>query len=66
MKRFKKELGISIFDYIKLGPYKKELGGLDNKNTNQRLYMKVDGNELNATFIDITSKSFWESKPWEI
>ncbi len=25
-------------DFIKVGPYKKELGGLDNKNTNQRLY----------------------------
>lgn len=26
-------------DYIKLGPYKKELGGLDRPNTNQRFYL---------------------------
>lgn len=26
------------FDYIKLGPYIKEKGGLDNPNTNQRMY----------------------------
>ena len=26
------------FDYIKIGPYKEEFGGLDNPNTNQRMY----------------------------
>lgn len=55
-----------VFDYIKLGPYKQELGGLDSKTTNQRLYMKVAGDELSPTFIDITAKAFWESKPWEV
>lgn len=28
----------SSLDYIKLGPYKEELGGLDSPTTNQRLY----------------------------
>lgn len=43
-----------IFDYVKIGPYKQELGGLDNKNTNQKIYKKQD-NE----WIDITYK-FWK------
>ena len=32
------------FDYIKLGPYKKECGGLRSPNTNQKLYrIEPDG-----------------------
>lgn len=54
-----------VFDYIKLGPYIESKGGLDKKTTNQRLYMKVDGGELNASFVDITEKAFWAPKPWE-
>jgi anaerobic ribonucleoside-triphosphate reductase activating protein len=42
------------FDYIKIGPYIKELGGLDNSNTNQRFY-KVENGQL----IDWTYK-FWK------
>ena len=42
------------FDYIKLGPYNKELGGLDNPNTNQKFY-KVENGQL----IDWTYK-FWK------
>lgn len=45
---------IDNFDYIKLGPYKKDLGGLDSPTTNQRLYKVVNG-ELE----DITHK-FWK------
>ena len=41
------------FDYLKFGPYKKKLGGLDSPTTNQRLY-RVEG----ATLRDITHK-FW-------
>lgn len=48
------EIDLSNFDFIKLGPYKEELGGLDNPHTNQRLYKVVDGD----TLVDITSK-FW-------
>jgi anaerobic ribonucleoside-triphosphate reductase activating protein len=55
------------FDYIKLGPYKEELGPIDNPSTNQRMYMNISNNsDLNATFIDITEKAFWAPKPWDV
>jgi anaerobic ribonucleoside-triphosphate reductase activating protein len=44
------------FDYIKVGPYIKELGPLNSKTTNQRLYFI----ESNKSAIDITS-SFWKN-----
>ena len=31
----------SKLDYLKIGPYKKELGGLDSPTTNQRFYKKT-------------------------
>ena len=49
-----KEINPKNFDYIKIGPYKKELGGLDNSNTNQRFY-KIENGQL----IDWTYK-FWK------
>ena len=49
-----KDIDIDNFDYIKLGPYMKDKGALDNVNTNQRFY-KVVNDEL----IDITSR-FWK------
>jgi anaerobic ribonucleoside-triphosphate reductase activating protein len=49
-----KEIYLINFDYIKLGPYIKELGGLDNPNTNQRFY-KIKNEQL----IDWTYK-FWK------
>jgi anaerobic ribonucleoside-triphosphate reductase activating protein len=42
---------IQNFNYIKLGAYIKELGGLSSSTTNQRLY-KIEGNSM----IDITHK----------
>lgn len=53
------------FDYIKLGPWIEERGPLQDKNTNQRMYLKVSGDELNPAFIDITEKAFWSPKPWD-
>ena len=52
------------FDYIKLGPYDKELGGLDNPNTNQRMYQYSPyfsdcNTELGIGWRDITHK-FWK------
>lgn len=32
------EIDTDWFDYIKIGPYIKELGGLDNPNTNQKMF----------------------------
>lgn len=43
------------FDYIKLGPYKENLGALKSSTTNQRLYKKLPDNN----FEDITSR-FWK------
>jgi anaerobic ribonucleoside-triphosphate reductase activating protein len=40
-------------DYIKTGSYVKELGGLDKKSTNQKMYMYTE-----SGFVDITSE-FW-------
>ena len=47
----------SPFDYVKIGPYIEELGGLKNKTTNQRLYKKSG-----VEWIDITSE-FWKKGP---
>ena len=57
-------INIENFDYIKLGPYNKELGGLDNPNTNQRmyqysLYFSDCNTELGIGWKDITYK-FWK------
>ena len=43
----------NIFDYVKVGPYKKEYGPLNSKKTNQRMY-RVIGKDI----MDITYK-FW-------
>lgn len=45
------KVDLKNFDYIKLGPYIEELGGLDKKTTNQVMY-KVVGSDL----VDITHR----------
>lgn len=42
---------LSCFDFVKTGPYIEALGGLNRKNTNQRLY-RID----QGTLTDITSR----------
>lgn len=37
-KKFLKDTPLEYFDYIKTGPYNKDLGGLDSVTTNQRFY----------------------------
>lgn len=49
------EIDLGNFDYIKLGPYIEELGGLAKKTTNQRMYRVGDDCELH----DVTNK-FWK------
>lgn len=44
------------YDYVKTGSYKKKLGALDKKTTNQRMYKKTD-----MGYIDITS-AFWNAR----
>ena len=51
------DLDISLFNYIKVGPYIPKLGGLDKETTNQIMY-KVD----NRTLIDITYRFKHDSK----
>ena len=43
-------------DYVKVGSYREDLGGLKNPNTNQRLYKKQE----NGEWEDITYR-FWSS-----
>lgn len=56
---------IKYFDYIKTGPYKEELGGLDSITTNQRFYevkcriiKSIEGNPIDSYYYldDITYK----------
>ena len=58
-----KNINFNYFDYIKLGHYDEELGGLNKKTTNQRLYKlthtKLDDGVKKIDFEDITSK-FWK------
>lgn len=42
---------LQYFDYIKIGPYIKELGPLKSKTTNQRFYKVCDGNLEDVTYI---------------
>lgn len=58
-----KDIDLSNFDYIKLGPYIRELGGLKSPTTNQRLYeveeyFGLDG-ESTYKLKDITNE-FWK------
>lgn len=60
-----KEIELKNFNFIKLGPYMEELGGLKSPSTNQRLY-KVEKSETKYNneyptykLVDITHK-FWK------
>lgn len=56
------DIPLEYFDYIKTGPYKKDLGGLDSITTNQRFYIKrtkwtVDHTQVLFYYLeDITYK----------
>jgi anaerobic ribonucleoside-triphosphate reductase activating protein len=52
------EIDINNFDYIKVGPYIEECGGLDKETTNQILY-KVEHSYLFSSLVNITNK-FWK------
>lgn len=42
--------GVPFFDYVKIGSYKKDCGGLDLPNTNQRMFKR----EYGRHYIEIT------------
>ena len=46
---FPKDCSLQNFDYIKLGAYIEQLGGLDSKTTNQRFYRIDNGKMINMT-----------------
>ena len=50
------DVNLFNFDYVKIGPYMKDLGGLDSPDTNQIMYHIVDG-----LMIDITYE-FWKNE----
>ncbi len=49
--------GVSFvaFDYIKVGPYKREFGPLNKRTTNQRLYKMREGN-----IVEDVTHLFWK------
>lgn len=57
------QINLNYLDYVKVGPYIKELGGLNNRNTNQRIYKIIhnnkDNSDINKNYlVDITER-FW-------
>ena len=48
---FPKECSLDNFDYLKLGPYREDLGGLNSKDTNQRFYRIADGKMIDSTVL---------------
>lgn len=52
-------LKLEFLDYIKTGPYIKELGGLDSPTTNQRFYI-IQHNDDNIKLLNVTYK-FWNN-----
>lgn len=47
--RYDKPLNINDFDYVKLGPYIPEKGGLKSADTNQVFYKVVEGSLIDVT-----------------
>lgn len=55
-----KDIDLENFDYIKLGPYMKDRGPLNDRNTNQRFYEVLRVSKIPSRFIlkDITHKFY--------
>ena len=51
---------LEFFDYVKSGPYIKELGGLNYPSTNQRFY-KIEHLENETEWLNLTYK-FWKNE----
>lgn len=54
-----KEINLDNFDYIKIGPYKKEFGPLNAPTTNQQLYEIYRCTNGTTILIDITNY-YWK------
>lgn len=51
--------GLIMLDYIKIGEYKKEFGGLDYRTTNQRFYKNVGGQYQDITNVFQTKEMLY-------
>lgn len=47
---------IPLLDYLKIGSYRQDVGGLDHRETNQRFY-RIENGKL----LDITNQ-FWRER----
>lgn len=50
-ERLPERFEYAVFDYVKLGPYIEEKGGLDRETTNQRFYRIVNGSLVDQTAL---------------
>ncbi len=46
-------------NYLKIGSYKKNLGGLDKLTTNQRFYKNIDGQYVDITYVFQTKERLY-------
>lgn len=49
-----------LLDYIKIGPFIKELGGLNSPTTNQKMYKKTDYGWEDITFMFAKKKKLYD------
>lgn len=61
------DIPLEHFDYIKTGPYKKELGGLDSITTNQRFYevknkYAYHSDEIMYKYLEDVTFKFWKNE----
>lgn len=55
------KVNYNYFDYIKVGPYEEDKGGLDKTTTNQRFYkIKHESRENSYTVFDDITYKFWK------
>lgn len=57
------DMSLAYMDFVKIGPYKQELGGLRSKTTNQRFYRiehVVSGDETIRTVLHDMTSVFWQ------
>lgn len=58
-QKLAKEINLENFDFIKLGPYIKDKGPLNDPNTNQKFYHVFKDNDGKFLLIDVTYL-FWK------
>ena len=59
------QFNLTTLDYLKLGPYIEQLGGLDSPATNQRFYCVIDG-ELEDKTLGFQKRRSLPAFPYDI